>query len=253
MTHSRSRRGAPVYARRTIQLASSRAAGMTGRVTDGFCTGCAQLSSAARRPCGGTFFPRFAHSPTTARPGCAARHRTAAIFAARRGSAAPPSPATPSEEESVDDAVHPAFEHTWSQIQAELRRAVTDSTYHLWLAPLRAHGFDGDTLRIGAPEEIRSWVSDRFSRVLQTCAASVLGETTNVVIVPIDGSVPATASGPRSGAVGPTTPVPPSPDVFNPKYTFDQFVIGDGNRLAHAASLAVAELPGQAYNPLFLY
>jgi chromosomal replication initiator protein len=41
--------------------------------------------------------------------------------------------------------------------------------------------------------------------------------------------------------------------VLNPRYSFDQFIIGDGNRLAHAASLAVAELPGQAYNPLFLH
>src|SRR4029077_8393005 len=41
--------------------------------------------------------------------------------------------------------------------------------------------------------------------------------------------------------------------ALNPRYSFEQFIIGDGNRLAHAASLAVAELPGQAYNPLFLH
>jgi chromosomal replication initiator protein len=45
----------------------------------------------------------------------------------------------------------------------------------------------------------------------------------------------------------------PEPPPFNPRFSFNQFVIGEGNRLAHAASLAVAELPGQAYNPLFLY
>ncbi len=61
--------------------------------------------------------------------------------------------------------MHPALEHTWPQIQAELRRAVTDSTYHLWLAPLRAREIDGDTLLVGAPEEIRTWVADRFERV----------------------------------------------------------------------------------------
>ena len=56
--------------------------------------------------------------------------------------------------------MHPALEHTWPQIQAELRRAVTDSTYHLWLAPLQARAIEGDALLVGAPEEIRTWVAD---------------------------------------------------------------------------------------------
>ncbi|HZV72848.1 MAG TPA: chromosomal replication initiator protein DnaA [Conexibacter sp.] len=153
--------------------------------------------------------------------------------------------------------MHPALEHTWPQIQAELRRAVTDSTYHLWLEPLRAQGLDGDTLLVGAPEEIRTWVADRFARVLQTCAASVLGEAATVTIVPLDAAVGGVVGAPaRAGGrsvPAPAIPSGPPADVFNPKYTFDQFVIGDDNRLAHAASLAVAELPGQAYNPLFLY
>jgi len=150
--------------------------------------------------------------------------------------------------------VHTALEHTWSQIQAELRRTVTDSTYHLWLAPLRARGIEGDTLLVGAPEEIRTWVGDRFARVLQTCAASVLGEATTVTVVPLDAqATDATGSQRRIADRLPHLSAGHPPDVFNPKYTFDQFVIGDGNRLAHAAALAVAELPGQAYNPLFLY
>jgi chromosomal replication initiator protein len=152
--------------------------------------------------------------------------------------------------------VHPAPEHIWPKIQAELRRAVTDSTYHLWLAPLQARALEGDTLLIGAPEEIRTWVADRFARVLQTCAAAVLGEATTVTIVPLDDRAATSAAvrqDGRSSALGGTAHASPPADVFNPKYTFDQFVIGDGNRLAHAASLAVAELPAQAYNPLFLY
>jgi chromosomal replication initiator protein len=145
--------------------------------------------------------------------------------------------------------VHTALEHTWSNVQAELRRAVPESTYHLWLAPLRPHGLEGDTLLVTAPEEIRSWVADRFARVLQTCAAAVLGEATTVSILAEDVAPrPLHASSVR--AIGSDVQ---AQDSFNPKYTFDQFVIGDGNRLAHAASLAVAELPGQAYNPLFLY
>lgn len=157
--------------------------------------------------------------------------------------------------------MHTQLEHTWSQIQAELRRAVTDSTYHLWLAPLRARALHDRALLIGAPEEIRTWVADRFSRVLQTSAAAILGPGTTIEVVSLDDPLPAGAE-PGAEELAQTAPAPvrrPSEtsaradESFNPKYTFDQFVIGDGNRLAHAAALAVAELPGQAYNPLFIY
>lgn len=143
----------------------------------------------------------------------------------------------------------PELEPIWASIQSELRDAVTESTYHVWLEPLSPVELDGDTLVVAAPAEIRGWVADRFSRVLQTCAAAVLGPQTTVSIAaPAD---PAGAGAAPGGA--PPARTAEATEVFNPKHTFDQFVIGEGNRLAHAAALAVAELPGQAYNPLFLY
>ena len=125
-----------------------------------------------------------------------------------------------------------------------------DSTFEIWLAPLQPRAVVGDTLIVTAPDEIRRWVADRFGRVLQTCAAAVLGPATTVdVIAPgaaIDERVTAAPAADRG------LQREPDPE-FHPKLTFDQFVIGASNRFAHAAALAVAEMPGQAYNPLFLY
>jgi chromosomal replication initiator protein len=127
---------------------------------------------------------------------------------------------------------------------------VPDSTFEIWLAPLRPRAHVGAKLVVTAPDELRSWVADRFGRVLQTCAASVLGPATTVDII---------APGAALDERGPAAPTAdrgpqrePEPE-FHPKLTFDQFVIGTSNRFAHAAALAVAEMPGQAYNPLFLY
>jgi chromosomal replication initiator protein len=125
---------------------------------------------------------------------------------------------------------------------------VPDSTYEIWLAPLTARAYIDGTLIVAAPDEIRSWVADRFPRVLQTCAAAVLGPSTTVDVVAPDAPLHEHATQAAAKAQTPCD----EPD-FHPKLTFDQFVIGDSNRFAHAAALAVAELPGQAYNPLFLY
>ncbi|MGI8595585.1 MAG: chromosomal replication initiator protein DnaA [Solirubrobacteraceae bacterium] len=137
---------------------------------------------------------------------------------------------------------------TWSAITAQLHRAVDDSAYGIWLEPLLPVALDGGVLTVAAPDEARGWVADRFARVLQASAATVLGPEVTVEIV--------SRSTAQRGSNGVGQP-PPSPlrprSGLNPKYTFDQFVIGDSNRLAHAAALAVAETPGQAYNPLFIH
>jgi len=143
----------------------------------------------------------------------------------------------------------PQLARDWAAIRAQLRNAVPDSTFEIWLAPLTARALVDGTLVVGAPDEIRSWVADRFARVLQTCAAAVLGPEVTVDLVapdaPLEVCVP---QAPQTAPAGPCAAA-----VFHPKLTFDQFVIGSSNRFAHAAALAVAELPGQAYNPLFLY
>ncbi|MEA2219863.1 MAG: chromosomal replication initiator protein [Solirubrobacteraceae bacterium] len=141
----------------------------------------------------------------------------------------------------------PQLARDWASIRTELRGAVPDATFEIWLAPLTARAVVDGTLVLAAPDEIRSWVADRFACVLQRCAAAVLGPQTTVEVV---------APGAPIAAAAPTRPgldTPCDEPEFHPKLTFDQFVIGDSNRFAHAAALAVAELPGQAYNPLFLY
>jgi chromosomal replication initiator protein len=135
-----------------------------------------------------------------------------------------------------------AISHAWPAIRSELRRAVSESTWHLWLEPLRGAALHDSELVIEAPDAIRPWVTSNFARLLQAAAAAVLGAGATVrLMAPGTASQPATPA-PKAGARTP----------FNPRLTFEQFVIGDSNRLAHAAALAVAEMPGLAYNPLFI-
>jgi chromosomal replication initiator protein len=142
--------------------------------------------------------------------------------------------------------MQPDAADTWSRVQAELRRAVEPAAYDLWLAPLRLRQLDGRTLVLEAPHDRRRFVAGRFARVLQTCAAVVLGPDAAIDVTT------ASESGAAADAGAPAIDESGRPEL-NPKLTFDQFVIGDTNRLAHAAALAVAELPGTAYNPLFIY
>ena len=139
----------------------------------------------------------------------------------------------------------------WRTIRTELREQVGDSTYEIWLAPLEPKTWDGRLLVLAAPEETRDWVSNRFGRLLERCAREILGDEARVSFD--TGSERRQASPPAR----PLTPVfglgTSSAGPFNPRHSFDQFIIGTGNRLAHGAALAVAELPGQAYNPLFLH
>jgi chromosomal replication initiator protein len=143
--------------------------------------------------------------------------------------------------------VHEELEPIWSPVRDELRRKAPDLEYHIWLEPLRPAGIRGTTLYVRAPEHIRSWVGTRYLGLLQDAAHSGWNGRATVEVVGEDWVPPSTST-------SATAPGAPSHETaLNPRYTFEQFVIGGGNRFAHAAALAVAELPGQAYNPLFIH
>jgi chromosomal replication initiator protein len=152
-------------------------------------------------------------------------------------------------EEPSTPAVNPELEHIFEQVAAELRRSVSATTYDIWLAPLRPVALRDGELVLSAPAEICSWVCDRHTPRLQAAARAVMGASARVTVQS------AAAPGPAAAPLPAPENAPPrvaAPDL-NPKFSFGQFVIGDANRFAHAAALAVAELPGQAYNPLFIY
>jgi chromosomal replication initiator protein len=142
------------------------------------------------------------------------------------------------------------LESLWRQIRDELREQTPDFKFHIWLEPLELAGTEGSTLYVRAPEHIRTWVTQRYLPLLRDAACRRFDAGAAVEIVSEDWRPPepraaalsAPSSGPAAGEAG-----------LNPKYSFEQFVIGDANRFAHAAALAVAELPAQAYNPLFLH
>jgi chromosomal replication initiator protein len=139
--------------------------------------------------------------------------------------------------------VPPQPDEIWDAIRGELRRETPDFKFHIWLEPLRLAAIRDNTVYVRAPEHIRTSVAERYLPLLRRAAAAGLGERALVEIV---------GDGWDAGDEV-AEAAPPPDDRLNPKYTFEQFVIGPGNRFAHAAALAVAELPGHSYNPFFLH
>jgi chromosomal replication initiator protein len=170
-----------------------------------------------------------------------------------RAASSNPRRTLPDEEPTAPAVTTEDPEHIWNAVQQQLREAVPADMYDIWLAPLRVLDLEDDLLLLEAPAELRAWVAERFARVLQASAAAVLGPQITVDVRAASTSAKPRRSAAEARARERTPDREPEPHGLNPKYTFDQFVIGDSNRFAHAAALAVSELPGQAYNPLFVY
>ncbi len=131
----------------------------------------------------------------------------------------------------------------WREIQRELAASVHEDTYRLWFSPLSPASRRGATLYLTGPRRVIRWVGRRYMELLRASAHRAVEGIREVELVsPEDAAAGCPASGEAASRV-----------ALNPDYTFDRFVIGPGNRLAHAAALAIAEAPGEAYNPLFLH
>lgn len=139
-------------------------------------------------------------------------------------------------------------------------------TYNLWFAPLRAAGFDGDSVVLEVANDFcEVWLKDNYQGLLQdvlsVAAARQLRPAFRVASAAAPAAAVALAAEPKAVIAPKTKPIAAHLDrsigntewSFNPKNTFETFVVGNNNNFAFAAAKAVAEAPGKSYNPLFLY
>jgi chromosomal replication initiator protein len=138
----------------------------------------------------------------------------------------------------------PYLEQAWASVRSHLQAALPDNVYRTWITRLEPFALERSTLYVTAPDQTRDWVRRRFGRVLTDAGRHVHPPLERVeLLAPGD---PIAAGGKAQASELEATP----PD---PTLTFGNFVIGSCNRFAHAAALAVAELPGAAYNPLLVH
>lgn len=135
----------------------------------------------------------------------------------------------------------------WSGACAHLRGEMTEITYNTWIsAALKPLDIVGDQLMLeAATEYYHQFVSSRYLPLITEATSKATGRAMHARIL-----TPKQAEDYRSGVAVPENR---TAQALNAKYTFETFVVGNNNRFAHAASLAVAEAPADAYNPLFLY
>jgi chromosomal replication initiator protein len=154
----------------------------------------------------------------------------------------------------------------WRAALGELQVSLSPANYETWLRDTRLVDVDEQRFRIAVPNGFaKDWLETRYRSLISQTLARIVGYSVQVEFV----IGPADSNGtPVDSATSPGIPTPSSPQVrveatrvggeggatnLNPRYTFTNFIVGSANRLGHAASLSVAERPGHAYNPLFLY
>ncbi|HET9614150.1 MAG TPA: chromosomal replication initiator protein DnaA [Candidatus Limnocylindrales bacterium] len=151
----------------------------------------------------------------------------------------------------------------WRAALGELQVSLSPANFETWLRDTQLIDVDEQRFRIAVPNGFaKDWLENRYRSLISQTLARIVGYSVQVefAVVPSE-----SGAEPENGAAGPAMPaaqvrVEPGPvggegssANLNPRYTFANFIVGSANRLAHAASLSVAERPGHAYNPLFLY
>lgn len=150
----------------------------------------------------------------------------------------------------------------WSSACKHLQTSLSKDVYERWISVIQARRFDDDTLELGVANDFyQSWLEENYLPLIQKAVATVCGEEMPIRMV-VDNSVQAPAPKreerrppeKHSSTSSRSRPRKTSGEFrLNPKYNFETFVVGPSNNFAHAATLAVAQSPARAYNPLFIY
>jgi chromosomal replication initiator protein len=156
----------------------------------------------------------------------------------------------------VEHPTELSAESLWDEVSSRLRGALNETTFSTWFEKARGSALTDSDFTIAVPNDFtREWIEGHFLGLIKAGVRDVIGSETRVHLR-VDSTVaPAAPVVEADGGGEEPEPAQLAPEStgMNPKYTFDLFVIGSSNRFAHAAALAVAEAPAQAYNPLFIY
>src|SRR5690625_3481105 len=140
----------------------------------------------------------------------------------------------------------------WNNTLKGIEEQIATASYSTWFKETTMTHLDNDQAVVKAESQFqRDWLEKNYSRLIQEQLYGVMGEKPDIHIVTED--EPSRAMTEAVGKEPEETPDFPVHNQLNGNHTFETFVIGNGNRFSHAASLAVAEAPAKAYNPLFIY
>jgi len=147
-------------------------------------------------------------------------------------------------------------EKIWTKTTKQIRTLLNTETYNLWFSSVQPVSLNQSSITLEVPNEFSEvWLKDNYLELLKDTLAQASGRKLNIKFK--------VAAGGNGVAAAPTKPAKARKSaarktadgdlMFNPRNTFETFVVGNNNSFAHAAAMAVAQQPGKAYNPLFLY
>ncbi len=148
-------------------------------------------------------------------------------------------------------------ERLWQAALGQLQVEMPRAKFETWIRDAELLSYEDGEFVIGVKNAFaRDWLDDRLRPTIKQVLGGIAGRTVDVRFVVWQQQAPVSAPTPERTPDQPRTPVlesAPTTQYLNPNYTFDTFVVGKSNRLAHAAAVAVTEHPAGPYNPLFLY
>jgi chromosomal replication initiator protein len=148
-------------------------------------------------------------------------------------------------------------EQAWQSVLAQLQMEMPRASYDTWVRDTRPTAYENGIITVGVRNAYaRDWLESRLATTVSRLLIGILNSNVAVefVVSQVNEGDSHTDPEPVAPSIEITSPEPkPRHVTLNPRYTFDTYVVGSGNRLAHAACQAVAEKPARAYNPLFLY
>jgi chromosomal replication initiator protein len=152
-----------------------------------------------------------------------------------------------------------SLEQLWDRVLDRLQIQLNRPTFETWIKTAHAESLDENRLVIRTPNPFaRNWLQKYYLKTISDVVSDVLGYPIEIHLMAAKGETVSLPNDPDMMWMSPVEEKPslrhprPKPPELNPKYVFSRFVVGSNNRMAHAASLAVAESPGREFNPLFL-